>query len=156
MDDPLSGAASIVAVLKLSSIVLTYLIDVKEASADCKSLVREISSTRGILSTLHEYLNNTRVSDDTWSATIRSLESPDGPLDRLTTTFQQLASTLQGSASPTGIRKKAANSLQLPYKQKEVEKILMVVKRQKYMLFSALENDHIALSQEICSNADQT
>ncbi|KAL5344669.1 hypothetical protein ACLOAV_010361 [Pseudogymnoascus australis] len=52
MADPLSATASIIA--KLFSTVLMYLVDVKEASADRKSLIHEISSTRGILSTLNE------------------------------------------------------------------------------------------------------
>ena len=43
MADPLSISASIIAVLQLSSTVLRFLVDVKNASADCKSLIREIS-----------------------------------------------------------------------------------------------------------------
>ena len=124
--DPLSVTASIIAVLQLSSTVLRYLVDVTDASADRKSLIREIGSTRGILSTLNETVDDVRVSDETWSATIRSLKDPDGPLSVLTTTLQQLATTLKRSASATGI-KKAANSLRWPFKQSEVEKILRVI-----------------------------
>jgi hypothetical protein len=153
MADPLSVTASIIAVLQLSSTVLRYLVDVKDASADRKSLIREISSTRGILSTLNETVDDTRVSDETWSATIRSLEYPDGPLIVLKTALTQLATTLKGSASATGI-KKAANSLRWPFKQSEVEKILRVIECQKSTLSLALENDHIALSREICNNAE--
>jgi hypothetical protein len=54
MADPLSATASIIAVLQLVSTVLLYLVDVKEPSADRKSLIHEISSTREILSTLNE------------------------------------------------------------------------------------------------------
>jgi hypothetical protein len=36
--------------LQLSSTVLRYLVDIKDASADRKSLIREISFTRRILS----------------------------------------------------------------------------------------------------------
>lgn len=153
MADPLSVTASIIAVLQLSSTVLRYLVDVKDASADRKSLIREISSTRGILGTLNETVDDARVSDETWSATIRSLEDPDGPLNVLKTTLQQLATTLEGSASATSI-KKAANSLRWPFKQSEVEKILRVIERQKSTLSLALENDHIALSREIHNNTE--
>ncbi|PQE03561.1 ankyrin repeat-containing protein [Rutstroemia sp. NJR-2017a BVV2] len=128
----------------LSSSVLKYLVDVKGAPRDRNSLIREISFTRGILSTLNENVNNAGVYDKTWSATIRLLEDPDGPLCTLTRTLQQLATTLQASASATGFQK-AANSLQWPYKQKEAEKILRIIERQKSMLLSALDNDHIAI-----------
>src|SRR6266536_4860949 len=141
------------AVLQLSSTVLRYLVDVKDSSAGRKSLFREISSTRGILSTLNETVDDVRVSDETWSTTIQSLEDPDGPLNVLKTTLTQLASTLEGSASATGI-KKAANSLRWPFKQSEVQKSLSVIKRQKSTLSLALENDHIALSREICNHTE--
>jgi hypothetical protein len=92
-------------VLQLSSTVLRYLVDVKNASADPKILIPEISSTRGILSTLKETVDNSRVADETWTATIRSLEDRDGPLNVLATTFQQVATILRGLASATGIKK---------------------------------------------------
>jgi hypothetical protein len=153
MADPLSVTASILAVLQLSSTVLKYLVGLKDASADRRSLIREISSTRGILSTLNETVDDARVSGESWSATAQSLADPDGPLGVLTTTLQQLYATLQGSASATGI-KKAANSLQWPFKHSEVEKILSIIERQKSTLSLALENDHVALSREIRSNTE--
>lgn len=153
MADPLSATASIIAVLQLSSTVLRYLVDVKDASADRNSLIHEISSTRGILTTLNETVDDARVSDESWSATIRSLEDPNGPLNVLTTTLQSLATTLKGSAPATGI-KKAVDSLRWPFKQSEVDKILRVIERQKSTLSLALENDHIALSREIRGNTE--
>ena len=102
MADPLSICASIIAVLQLSSTVLRFLVDVKDASADCKSLIRKISSTRGILSTLNETLDYARGSDETWSATVRSLEDPDSPLIVLKTTLTQLATTLKGNGHQKG------------------------------------------------------
>ncbi|OBT86395.1 hypothetical protein VE02_05285 [Pseudogymnoascus sp. 03VT05] len=137
MADPLSATASIIAVLQLSSTVLRYLVDVKEASADRKSLIHEISSTRGILSTLNETVVDARV----------------GPLNVLTTTLQSLATTLKDSALATGIRK-TVDSLRWPFKQGEVDKILRVIERQKSTLSLALDNDHIALSREIRNNTE--
>lgn len=110
MADQLSATASIIAVLQLSSTALRYFVDVKDASADRKSLIHEISSTRGILITLNEAVDDARVSDEIWSATIRSLDNPNGPLNVLTTTFQSLATTLKSSVPATGI-KKAVGSL---------------------------------------------
>lgn len=153
MADPLSVTASIFAVLQLSSTVLKYLIGVKHASGDRRGLIREISSIRGILSTLSEIVDDARVSGETWSATAQSLADPGGPLEVLTTTLQQLSAALQESASATGI-KKAASSLQWPFKHSEVEKVIGIIERQKSTLSLALENNHVALSREIRSNTE--
>lgn len=149
--DPLSVTASIIAVLQLGSTVLKYLGDVKDATKDCKSIIDEISSTRGILSALNETVADVTASGETWSATIQALTQPDGPLNVLKTTLQQLAGRLEGQASVTGI-KKAARSLRWPFKETEVEKFLWIIERQKSTLSLALENDHVALSQAIRDN----
>src|SRR5271170_7609968 len=105
--DPLSVTASIIAVLQLGSTVLKYLGDVKDATRDCKSIIDEISSTRGILSALNETVGDATDSGETWSATIRALGEPDGPLVMLKNTLQQLAGIFEGQASATGIKKAA-------------------------------------------------
>jgi hypothetical protein len=157
MADPLSVTpsitASITALLRLSHTVLRYLVDVKSVPAECRVLIREISFIRGTLSTLNEILDDVRVFEEAWSATIRSLGDPDGPLRVLTTTFQQLEIKLKGSASEIGI-KTVANSMLWPFKRSEVEKILKILQRQKSTLLLALENDHIALSREIRNNIE--
>jgi hypothetical protein len=51
--------------------------------------------------------HETMGSDETWSVTLRSLKDPESPLVVLKTTFTQLATTLEGSASATGIKKTA-------------------------------------------------
>jgi hypothetical protein len=153
MADPLSIAASINVVLQLSSTVIRYLVDVFDAWFDRGRLIREIKSTRGILSTLNETVDGGRVSDETWSATIRSLEHPEGPLIVLKETLTQLATTLKASASAPGI-KRPANSIPWPFKQSEVAKFLRVIERQKSALSLALENDHIALSRDIRENTE--
>jgi len=131
--------------------VLKYLCNVKDASANRKNLIYEINSTRGILSKRNKTLEEARTDDDSWSATIRGFEDPDGPLSLLKTTLQQLAAIFEGWASAAGI-KKAANSLRWAFKQDEVEKILRVTERQKLTLSLALENYHVALSRRIYEN----
>jgi hypothetical protein len=149
--DPLSVTASIIAVLQLGSTVLKYLGDVKDATRDCKSIIDEISSTRGILSALNETVGDVTDSGGIWSATIRALKEPDGPLIVLKNTLEQLAGIFEGQASATGI-KKAAKSLRWPFKETEVNKFLRIIERQKSTLSLALENDHVALSQAIRDN----
>jgi hypothetical protein len=84
MADLLSVTASIIAVLQLSSIVLRYLVDVNDLLAIAKAL-----SARSALpvSPLNKTVDDVRVSDETWSATIRLFEDLDDLLNVLTTTL---------------------------------------------------------------------
>jgi hypothetical protein len=63
-------AASIIALLQFSNTILRYLVDIKDASVDRKSLIRRISFLGGILSTLNDTVDEERVSDETRSAII--------------------------------------------------------------------------------------
>jgi hypothetical protein len=54
MADPLSTIANIIALLDLCAKVLKYLRNVKDRPKDCNHLMMEISSTKGILETLRE------------------------------------------------------------------------------------------------------
>lgn len=54
MGDPLSTVASIIALILLTSSVVTYLRNIKDASKECKKLELEITSMRGALDTLKE------------------------------------------------------------------------------------------------------
>jgi hypothetical protein len=65
MADSPSITASIIAVLLLTSTVLKYLIDVKGASADFKSFIRDISSTPWNSYHVNETMKVARVSDET-------------------------------------------------------------------------------------------
>ena len=148
MGDPLSATASIIAVLQLTASVLKYLRSVKDASQDCKTLIVEVSTLRGLLTTLNETIDDAQTSGEEWSSTIQLLAEPDNPLQQLKTALQELALKLEGVGAATGL-KKLSKSFQWPFKQGEADKILRVIERQKSSLNLALANDHLALSQAI-------
>ncbi|KAI9794829.1 MAG: hypothetical protein M1816_002957 [Peltula sp. TS41687] len=148
MGEPLSTTTSIIAVLQLTVTVINYLRGVKDASQDCKRLIGEVSAIRGLLTTLNETVDDAETSEEEWSSTIRLLAEQDSPLHQLKTALQELALRLEGAGAAKGL-KKLSSSLQWPFKQGEVDKILKVIERQKSSLNLALANDHIALSQAI-------
>ncbi|MCJ1399545.1 hypothetical protein MMC11_002747 [Xylographa trunciseda] len=139
MAEAISGATSFTTVLQLSRTVLRYLVGIQDNSADRKSLIREISYTRGVLSTLNEIVGDAGISDGTTAATIQSLGLLDDALRVLKTTLQQLAATLERSASATRI-------------QSEVKKTLKIIEHERSRLSLALEKNYIAIPEKIRNN----
>jgi len=84
MADPVGTMVSIITLLDLCAKVLKYLRDVKDGPKDCSRLKTEISLTRGILETLRETVEDAEnASQESWSATIWSLNKAEGPLPQL-------------------------------------------------------------------------
>ena len=79
--DPLSGTASIIAVLQLSAKVLGYLNDVKDASKDRAKCAVEASNVHNLLVNLRFRLEEGS-ADATWYTTIQALRVENGPLDQ--------------------------------------------------------------------------
>jgi hypothetical protein len=144
MAETLDITAGMTAALRSLSSILSYLVNVKEPSVCRNKLIREISTTRGILSSLNETVDDARVSDEIWFYTIRALRNPDGPIYVMKAALEELSVTLQGPASKVGI-KEAAMILKWPFKKGELDTTLKVIDSQKYFLALALENDHHAL-----------
>ena len=147
MGDPLSAAASILAVLQLSSSVIGYLRNAQGASKECKKLVIEISFVKGMLDTLKDIANEVDDAEH-WTATFNALLLPDGPVTQLEQVLDNLNKKLIATASTKGL-KKIVKSLLWPLRKDETEKLLLAVERQKTLLALLLENNHLALSQAI-------
>jgi hypothetical protein len=152
MADPLiNGTTRIEALLHLASTIRQYLDDLEDATEACKEIIIEIESTSEILSTLQASTENATVNNEDWSTAIQRFDDPNGPLNLLKTTFQELVAKFEGEASTTGIRK-TVKYFRWPFKPNEAEKLLRTVRRQKILLSSVLKNDHVALSQDIRSH----
>lgn len=150
MADPLSATASIIAILQLSAKILQYLRAVSGASNDRNKLILEISSLRGILQTLQDTLKDASMT--TWAPTLHSLADSDGPLALVEAALKEIARKVgKHSRTSSGI-KSLASSVSWPFKEREVEKLLGVIERQKSLLLLAFDNDHVALSKSIHSN----
>ena len=78
MGDPLSIAASIVAVIQMTGTVLQYVIDAKGASDDRQKILCEIASTQSFLVLLKNKADEPQW-DNTLFETMKALNAPRGP-----------------------------------------------------------------------------
>ncbi|KAB5575789.1 ankyrin repeat-containing domain protein [Coniochaeta sp. 2T2.1] len=141
MGDPLSAAASIVALLQLSGTVIGYLREIK--NRDSPRLRSVLRSTEGVLQTLQETIEDAQLEPtETWSKTIRTLDGDEGPICQLSAALGSVNALLQRHAS--GPRK-----FLWPFKKGEVDELVQSIETQKLLLTLALENDHVALSKAI-------
>lgn len=164
MSDPLSVTASIIAVLQLAKATVDYIRDIKNASKDCRRLVVEISSVRGILAELVQTIEDATsrsissgesdASSDqieeqsSWSATFALLREPGGPVEILREALQELESKLSKAISSSAFRK-LKHSLLWPLTKKQTDDLTCIIERQKSLLALALGNDHFLLSRSI-------
>jgi hypothetical protein len=145
----MSTAVSIKALLQTIGSVLSYLRDVKDGQNDCKKLIIELTSTRGILDTLLDTFQDMEDPRD-WSLTIKQLGERQGPLALLPETLEDLLIKLSKSASASRYEK-FTRSLLWPFALDEMEKVLKSIESDKSFLLLALENDQIRLLTEVIS-----
>ena len=136
--DPLSLAASIIAVLQLSTQVLGYLNDFKDASSDRTQCAIEVSN---LLSLLYKLRNHVEKGDPTqpWYDDVRTLAVENGPLDQ----FRQALESLQAKMTDGGRLKKAGEALMWKFKKEEIANILDRMERLKTLVEIALQMDHL-------------
>ena len=145
--DPLSVSASIVALLQVTGTVLSYLSDVKNGPKELQRIRLEISSVLTILFTLQDQANQADLHGS-FSATLRSLNVPDGPFSQFFSAMEFLAS----KSTPVEGSKKTKNwkkALEWHFEKNEVQKTLDTIERHKSLFNLARQNDHIALSKAI-------
>ena len=142
--DPLSMTASIIALIQASSSIFSYVRDIKDASKECKKLGLEVGSTRGLLDTLKDTVEDVQ-DQSNWAATLKALEDPGNPIKMLSLVLEPLKLKLDKAASAKGF-KRFTKSLLWPLTSKATEEVLLTVERQKSLLMIALENDHFRLS----------
>lgn len=133
MADPLSIAASIAALLDLSSKLLKYIKSTKHASNDARRLAAELCNTNEVLSMLRDLTQNRSEEDlvlveGTLQALAGMLTALERPLLRLT------------SRLDSGGPMKWGATLIWPLHEREARDVLAVVERQKTSLGLALQN----------------
>src|SRR5579871_61087 len=89
--DPLSITASIVAVLQLTSVVIRYLTDVKNAPKECQRCTIEACNLQNLLISLRYRLEQEQI-DQPWFTAVRTLGVENGPLDQYKQALEQLQS----------------------------------------------------------------
>src|ERR1700722_16235045 len=138
MADPPSISASITAVLRLTSTIVQYLNDVKDASEECMRIRDEITSASFLLYMLNDHAEQARLGEACLS-TVRSLSVPRGPLEQFKRALEQLESRL----APLKGLKKIGKALTWPFQREEIKDILSTIERQKSLFDLALQNDHM-------------
>jgi hypothetical protein len=136
--DPLSITASIIAVLKLTSEVITYLDDVKDAPKERAGLVIEASNLYGLLMSLKYRLDEGH-SNEPWYNAVKTLAVPGGPLDQ----YKDVLKELQEKAVISSGARKIAYALAWKFNKTEVDRMLTRMERLKNLIQIALEMDHL-------------
>ncbi|RYP23580.1 hypothetical protein DL767_008772 [Monosporascus sp. MG133] len=148
--DPLSITASIIAVLQLSSKVAEYVSTAAGATKQRKCVREGIRACEQILQQLKDEADD---SDEgkAWSDTVKTLEAPGAPLGRLAVALTALKIRLE----PKKGVDKAFAKLKWPFDEKEVEKIIAAIDREKSLLGLALANDSRKLIHDIKRSAKE-
>ena len=142
--DPLSITASTIAIIQISSDIIGYINGATGATKERKRLRDEIRSCEFILRRLNDEASDAE-EWSAWSATIKALEGPDAPLSRL----QSALNAVKAKLEPKKGLKNAFVTLKWPFDEKEIEKLISAIEREKSLLDLALTNDCRKLIQEI-------
>jgi hypothetical protein len=143
MSDPLSISASVTSILQLTGTIVQYLNDIKGFTEERNMIIEEVSSISGFLYILKDLAERPQ-GEKTWSATVTSLNVPNGPLEQFRIVLEQLASKLE----PVRGLKKIGKQLAWPFQKNEAKNILNTVERQKTIFNLALQNDHMFVSTD--------
>lgn len=136
--DPLSAAASIIAVLQLAGTVAQYLNSVSNAPKERDAVFKEVSSMIGVLFLVKDIAERTQ-TEHALSGSVRSLAVPGGHLEQFQKTLERLASRL----SPGGTLKRIGRALHWPFAKDEISGILDSMERLRAHFMLALQADHL-------------
>ena len=136
--DPLSIAASVIAVLQLTTKVVGYLNSVKNATKDQARCAIEASNVLSLLTSLRFRLEEAS-RNDPWYCAIRALAVENGPLDQYKDALERLLDKIAPQDGPGKVR----GVLLWILDKQEVAEILSKVERLKALTQIALEMDHL-------------
>lgn len=136
--DPLSLTASIIAVLQLTTEVIKYLNDVKDAPKDRARFAMEASSLSNLLVSLRYRLDEGK-SNEAWYKEVNLLGVQDGPLDHYKHALEELQLKVVNGKGLAKIGK----SLVWKWGKEEVASILSRIEHLKTLVQVALQMDHL-------------
>ena len=136
--DPLSVTASIIAILQLTSKVISCLDDVKDAPKERAQCAIEASNIYNLLTTLRYRLEE-RASNEPWYAEIQKLGEKNSVLDQYKLALEQLQAK---TINKKGIAK-ASQSILWRFIKEEVMGLLEQMERLKSLVQIALAMDHL-------------
>lgn len=135
--DPLSMAASIVAVIQLASTIISSINDIKDAAKEQLQIATEISNVNSLLTPLKSRIAAEKLGSS-WFATVQKLADKDGPLEQFDDTLKLIKAKVANV--DRGFRK-AVGMLAWGISKKEVAEMIARIERLKVLVILALAND---------------
>ncbi|KAH6987716.1 hypothetical protein BKA56DRAFT_669332 [Ilyonectria sp. MPI-CAGE-AT-0026] len=142
--EALGAAASVIAVLQLSTSVIEYINAASGATKERRELRGEIRACTRILQELRDEAGDSE-EGQRWQSTINALEEPGAPLGRLWAVLTIMAVKLQ----PKRGLKKIVETLKWPFEEKELGKLMDIIHRELDLLQVALANNSRKLIADI-------
>jgi ankyrin repeat protein len=146
--DPLSIAASVIAIIQLSgkvtSLCWEYRSAVKGARRDITRILDEVNSLRTVLESLVTLAENDDQDNEPALSTLRSLAKPNGTLHNCQVELVHLEKELRKYAPAT--RKRGNSTFSWPFKEKEMSNHLSHIATLKQNLQLALITDQMSTS----------
>lgn len=145
--DPITVVGFVAAVVQLidvTSKVISYFNDVKDAPKDRAKLSREVTGLLALFIDLRYRVEET-TSTDPWFTSLRSLGEERGPLIEFKNAMEDIADKL---APATGVGK-IRRVLRWTLEKKEIDAILSKIERLKTLIGLALQQDHLYALERI-------
>ncbi|KAK3722787.1 hypothetical protein LTR37_002359 [Vermiconidia calcicola] len=144
MAEPLSIAASIIALIQITNSAVGYLYSVRGASREREAMISEATNLLGLLNGLRFRVESSN-PDNEWFHALRGLATENGALDQCKQALELLLEKL----APSHEKRKMKDALGWRFKQNEVDCILERLGGLSSLVNVALEEDHFTLSQAI-------
>ena len=141
MADPLSLAASIIAVLQLAQSVVKGIQAVKDGSQERKAVRDEVIYLSGLLFNLKSGLDRDELKQDL----VSSLDTPLGPLAQIKDALEQLAKML----IPAEGLQRLGKTITWAFQKEKIDSLLRKIERQKTFILFALEDNQLTVSHHI-------
>jgi hypothetical protein len=142
--DPLSAAASVIAVIQISGTVFdlcrSYYTAVKDARKDIMRLQNEL---RGLETVLASVADLADADDSERLSTLQMLIKPDGPLWQCREDLEGLLETLHIGEGEDRMKRFGVRALKWPFRNKDIDKVVGVIERHKSLFDLALTADQM-------------
>lgn len=149
--DPLSIAASVIAVIGLADKIISlcqgYVATVKDAPSDLRTIMVEAGSLKSVVTSLEFFLSTCTWGTGNMLPIVKSLEGPEGPLEGSRNALMALEKLFPSAAdhNATGAERRATTisyaKLAWPFKEEKARKILNDIARYKASISLALTTD---------------
>ena len=143
MGEPLSVAASLIAVLQISGAVISYCYEyrqgLKNASKDLLRVTAEVTSLRNVLERLVTLVGDDHDANSKSLPALTDIVFPNGPLD---VCQRDLQSVMEKLERPVSDWKALGRRLIWPLQNKDVARTMEMVHRTKSVLETALLVDN--------------